>query len=308
MIPENPPFRARWSPSRLRLRLGSLALGGLVTAAASTVSAQTDENPPLPNLLLLVDTSGSMEQQVDGSDVTCNPATPAGVNHKSRWTTLVEVLTGTIDNYSCQKLDRLSTGFSAEYALATGQPPYDARYPIPYHRPLSSGCAPAPGAPLAGNPFVYPASNAVGYHYYSSSTACTFSQSANDGLLDLYDDQVRFGLMTFDTAVDGGRLVGEQMWHQGDPLQSFFAGEARRAHTEPHIVGERSFRKYRVCSAVCCGTGASDPIKPPGDAGHRDGTGRITALDRCLSVFRAHRGKRGRRTHRVREPGGTSSA
>jgi type IV pilus assembly protein PilY1 len=186
------------------LRLGPLLCGVLATAASATAFAQTDENPPLPNVLLLVDTSGSMEQQIDGSNVTCNPATPAGVNHKSRWISLIEVLTGTIDNYSCQEIDRLSTAFSSEYALASGQPPYDARYPIPYHRPLSSGCAPAPGAPLTGNPFVYPTSNPIKFHYYSNSTSCSFSQAANDGLLDAYDDQVRFGLMTFDTAVDRG--------------------------------------------------------------------------------------------------------
>jgi type IV pilus assembly protein PilY1 len=204
MILETSPSRARRLSSKLSRSLGSVALACLVLSAARRASAQTDENPPLPNMLLLVDTSGSMEQQANGSNVTCNPATPAGVNHKSRWVTLVEVLTGTIDNYSCQELDRLSTAFSSEYALASGQPPYDSRYPIPYHRPLSGGCAPAPGSPLTGNPFVYPTSNSIGFHYYSNSTSCTFSQAANDGLLDIYDDQVRFGLMTFDTAVNRG--------------------------------------------------------------------------------------------------------
>lgn len=197
-------LESRTPARRLGRRLGSVALGALVTAASGSAFAQTDESPPLPNVLLLVDTSGSMEQQVDGSNVVCNPATPAGVNNKSRWITLVEVLTGSIDNYSCQTVDRLSTSFSSEYALVTGQAPYDARYPIPYHRPLSNGCAPAPGAPLTGNPFVYPATNAIGFHYYSNTTPCTFSQAANDGLLDAYEDQVRFGLMTFDTAVDRG--------------------------------------------------------------------------------------------------------
>lgn len=174
------------------------------TFSSSRARAQADLNPPLPNVLLLVDTSGSMEYQIDGSAVTCSPGNPAGVNDKSRWVDLVEVLTGSIDGYTCQQIDRTDSGVgfrTSEYAL--GGDPYDFRYPIPYHRPLSNGCAAGPGT-QSTNPFIYPTVGGINYHNYSGTGACTFSQPTNDGVLDAFQDYVRFGLMTFDTAVDPG--------------------------------------------------------------------------------------------------------
>jgi type IV pilus assembly protein PilY1 len=159
--------------------------------------------------MLLVDTSGSMEYQTNGSEVTCTPGNAAGTNHKSRWIDLVEVLTGTIDNYSCQAVDRMSNAFkTGEYQVPDGTAPYDYKYPIPYHRPLSGSCAPAPGAfPLSSNPFKYP-TGGVRYHAYLDETfSCNFGQSANDGILDAYDNAVRFGLMTFDTGLEPGMGV-----------------------------------------------------------------------------------------------------
>lgn len=188
-----------------RARAWGLAcvLGSLLSPAL--VHAQADVNPPLRNVLLLVDTSGSMEFKNDGTEVTCNPSNLAGVNQKSRWIDLVEVMTGTIENYTCEEIDRLSTSFkTGEYKLATGLPPYDYKYPIPYHRPLSNGCAAGPGSPITGNPFIYPTSGALNYHSYSSNAACTFAQRDNDGILDVFRGEIRFGLMTFDTSIDPG--------------------------------------------------------------------------------------------------------
>jgi type IV pilus assembly protein PilY1 len=173
--------------------------------------AQADLNPPLPNVLLLVDTSGSMEYKIDGTPVTCNPGNTANVNDKSRWTNLVEVLTGTIDNYSCQTINRLDSGVgfrTGEYAWAGD--PYDFRYPIPYHRPLANGCAAGPGIQNT-NPFIYPTAGGINYHNYSGSGACTFSQPGNDGVLDNFQDSVRFALMTFDTSPDPGTGFDGQM-------------------------------------------------------------------------------------------------
>src|SRR3954462_11492736 len=136
------------SPLRLA-PLAALACGLL----SSRAGAQADLNPPLPNVLLLVDTSGSMEYKTDGTAVSCSPGNTAGLNEKSRWVDLVEVLTGTIDNYSCQTINRLDSGVgyrTSEYALSGD--PYDFRYPIPYHRPLSNGCAAGPGT-QSSNPF-----------------------------------------------------------------------------------------------------------------------------------------------------------
>ena len=174
------------------------------------VRAQLDIAPPLPNVLFLVDTSGSMEFKTDGSAVACNPGNTMLPNEKSRWINVVEVLTGTFNGYSCEAIDRASDTFKGgEYQLVTGTAPYDWRYPIPYHRPLSKGnigCAAAPGT-LPGvspsNPFLWPLSNAVRYHKYSdSSFNCTEHDQASDGVLDAFGTRVRFGLMTFDTEVN----------------------------------------------------------------------------------------------------------
>ncbi len=99
--------------------------------------AQVDLYPPSPNIMLLVDTSGSMEYQVDGSDVTCSPL--GGTNNKSRWTQVVEALTGSINNYTCETIDRLSSTFRDGVYRLNNQAPYDYNYTVPFHRALSSG-------------------------------------------------------------------------------------------------------------------------------------------------------------------------
>src|SRR6188474_3484885 len=110
-------FKARarnefWTRGVLGLGTAPVALG-----ATSSTWAQTDIAPPLPNVLLLVDTSGSMEFKADGSTVTCNPGRPDLTNERSRWINVVEVLTGTINDYSCDSLSRLSDPFKNEYKL-----------------------------------------------------------------------------------------------------------------------------------------------------------------------------------------------
>ena len=107
--------------------------------------AQTDVTPPLPNVLLLVDTSGSMEYKTGTATFpTCNPGSPASTNERSRWIDVIETLTGTIPSYSCQKVDRTQTAFAASTYGTTGPlglTPYDYLYENPYHRPVSSTCA-----------------------------------------------------------------------------------------------------------------------------------------------------------------------
>jgi type IV pilus assembly protein PilY1 len=201
--------------TRSLLRRSAISCGGVLGAllVALPVHAQLDIAPPLPNVMLLVDTSGSMEFKTDGSNVACNPGNTALPNEKSRWINVVEVLTGTFNGYSCESLDRVSDTFkTGEYQLVTGTAPYDWRYPIPYHRPLSKGnigCAAGPGT-LPGvsptNPFMWPLSNAVSYHRYSdTSFNCTQHDQTNDGILDAFGTRVRFGLMTFDTEVHPNR-------------------------------------------------------------------------------------------------------
>src|SRR5690606_20468282 len=96
------------------------ALFGVLTAisAAATASAQSDIDRPLPNVLLLVDSSGSMEFRAQDNKLPiCNPGNPNQINEKSRWIDLVEVMTGTLNNYSCFPMSRASTAFSTEYGI-----------------------------------------------------------------------------------------------------------------------------------------------------------------------------------------------
>lgn len=223
MTEQDPRFRYSSSrPGALlrRVRRGWASAALTLCAAlayAPGARAQADVAPQNPNVLLLVDTSGSMEYKTssnvfpvcryDANGVVNNPPTTL---EKSRWTDLVEVLTGSINDYQCQTLDRGSASFKNEYKI-TGSTltnsPYDFLYANPYHRPLSGGCAPGPGTLSTTNPADFP-SNAFNYHQYNSvTTPCSFNQ-APDGILDAFVDGVRFGLMTFDTdpSPDAGEL------------------------------------------------------------------------------------------------------
>jgi type IV pilus assembly protein PilY1 len=192
----------------------------LLTAAATAIAAaprsaraQADVDPPLPNVLLLVDNSGSMEylvapdaagkNQLPGSvpGSECDGGTKTTV--LNRWATLVTVLTGQINNFSCLATPR-NGEFITEYTYQ-GVPPYDREYFLPFHRLLSDDCTPGPGV-LPTNWWEWP-DNAINYHESGNpSKACGvagFSQ-ATDGILDTFRDRVRFGVMTFDTFADPG--------------------------------------------------------------------------------------------------------
>jgi type IV pilus assembly protein PilY1 len=180
--------------------------------AGRAANAQIDTNPPLQNVMLLVDTSGSMENATDGTKVACDNVDTTlttetkAPSQKNRWTQLVEVLTGDVTNYSCYTQDRASTAFRDEFRLG-GIDSYDYNYHVPYHRIVSGSGGPlcTIGAGVADtNPFLW-GTTPWKYHLYSSAaTACTNFQQAETGLLDSYRDRVRFGLMTFDAAVDPG--------------------------------------------------------------------------------------------------------
>jgi len=192
----------------------------LVLCAAFSYStraaAQADVNPQPPNVLLLVDTSGSMEYKTATStfpicryNASGLIPSPPTASEKSRWIDLVEVLTGSISNYDCQTIDRGSAAFKSEYQIIGGtlaNSPYDFLYANPYHRPMSGGCVPGPGT-MGINPADFPAT-AFNYHAYNNTnSSCVFTQSP-DGILDAFQNGVRFGLMTFDTdpSPDQGEL------------------------------------------------------------------------------------------------------
>ena len=189
-------------------------LAALLTALpyARPAHAQIDTNPPLQNVMLLVDTSGSMEYASDGSKVSCGdvdptlPSEPIGPSQKSRWTQLVEVLTGDVQQFSCYTQDRRSSAFQQEYKIG-GVNSYDYNYHVPYHRILSgagaSRCTVGAGV-VDPNPFLW-GSTPFKYHVWNNpASSCSNFLQAETGLLDTYRDRMRFGLMTFDASTDAG--------------------------------------------------------------------------------------------------------
>lgn len=201
---------------------GAAALAA--TLAEPSARAQVDINPPLPDVLLLIDTSGSMEYLIGLDPVTgkallpgdpgapadskCDPTTVNPNQILNRWASLVSVLTGTISNFSCQQVQRDAT-FAAEYQYY-GADPYDLKYSIPYHRLLSGGCTMGPGTldpawDASWKWWDWPAIPFRPHHYSGTNVACgtPFTQS-NDGLLDTFRDQVRFSMMMFDTIANAG--------------------------------------------------------------------------------------------------------
>ena len=185
-------------------------------AARAPAQLQTEAEKPSSNVLLLVDTSGSMEFKTDGTFPECNPEVVPSTE-KSRWIDLVEVLTGSFNGYSCWAQNRSTPAFQDEFKLGSVVP-YDFGYVNPYHRALSNGCVYGPGAlpPDPNNPYAWP-TNAVNTYSFSGGAVvrppinelpthppCAGFDQDSDGLLDVYKDQIRFGLMTFDTRVSPG--------------------------------------------------------------------------------------------------------
>jgi type IV pilus assembly protein PilY1 len=213
MHPVNRPSVSR---SRRRNLLSRLAGAGLVLGFSGRATAQSEAETPPPNVLLLVDSSGSMEFKTDGTFPTCTPGDET-VQQKSRWIDLVEVLTGRFQHYSCWSQDRSSTAFKNEFSLS-GVAPYDFGYVNPYHRALSSKCLVGPGVLPSPNAFSWP-TNAVNTFALLTGNvvdrpasaaalavqpACAGFAQFEDGLLDVYKNDIRFGLMTFDARVSAG--------------------------------------------------------------------------------------------------------
>lgn len=220
-----------------------------VASGSRHAAAQADVNPPPPNVLLLIDSSGSMEYKTGTSTLpVCNPT---GTSEKSRWIDLIEVMTGTIQNYHCQAISRARSTFAAGEWLVSAINPADVDFLLPYNRPISNTCTFGPGT-MPANAFNF---SPPTFHLYSSvATTCTdwvtdSSRQSVDGLLDVYKGKIRFGLMTFDTKIDPSSgysgttpnlatgTQGTWSYFVGSPKQGKPAGCATLADAE---VGARN--------------------------------------------------------------------
>jgi type IV pilus assembly protein PilY1 len=163
------PRRRSVAGKRLLLGTGAAAIAFLGGRHAEAQLGST--NTPLPDVLLLVDNSGSFEHMIDGSnpeDAPNNPIVSNGINLyaeclagnaappaswadvqgtiPNRWGNMVQALTGSISPaYNCYAMSRNTpppSGFLDQYTInltgASPAPlPYDFGYYLPYHRPLA---------------------------------------------------------------------------------------------------------------------------------------------------------------------------
>ena len=165
---------------RRSLRTIGLLIGGagLAAFAREARAQQIDVNPPLPNVLILLDNSGSMEKMIDGTDpggpngqgqnqactykyvggVVNTVGNPAVGSSPNRWGIATQALTGDLyPHYTCVEMPRdAASTLVSEYKIAN-KAPYDVDYVLPYHRPVAAGdvlansCVVAPGG-LPGAP------------------------------------------------------------------------------------------------------------------------------------------------------------
>lgn len=143
--------------SSLACAVLALSAAGISTLAPCTAHAQgrSPIQAPPPNVLLLVDTSGSMERMPDGTMPTCSPGVASEPN---RWGSILQSLTGSAQPfYSCGRILRDNSAVTSgdmnkntfESAFwNTGilgaldlQAEYDVGYSLPHHRMLTGSTA-----------------------------------------------------------------------------------------------------------------------------------------------------------------------
>ncbi|MBX3234041.1 MAG: hypothetical protein KIT84_32975 [Labilithrix sp.] len=220
-------------------RLAALVVGSAALSLSGAAHAQVagTSSRPLPDVLLLVDNSGSMERMPNNKLPGEDPGTLCDhgvMSEPNRWGMLLQALTGNIQPFfSCAARPRGATEPFAQIYKINNQPPYDVGYAIPYHQPTSgnspaNACAITPwhlpgasspngvgpnGLGAGGLATDFP-DNALASVLYNSInngliatdasglSRCTFEQT-NDGQLDVARDFARFALMMFDSDTSG---------------------------------------------------------------------------------------------------------
>jgi type IV pilus assembly protein PilY1 len=180
-------------PPRLALPLGAFACAASTFLVSGTASAQLGaSNVPMPNVLLLLDTSGSFEYMIDGNlpenepvvpptqlGGKCCIGAPAGCDvangypagslqsTPNRWGVAVQALTGSIQpGFTCTSMNRSGTPFLNQYSINSGaggnKAPYDYQYYLPFHRPIGIDSSSGLPVPCAFTPYALPGAGAGG--------------------------------------------------------------------------------------------------------------------------------------------------
>ncbi len=144
-----------------------IALAALLIASLGTSTTASAQDPDIrnirPHVMLLVDTSGSMERKPNCICATpacleCLPVCSAGSYEQNRWALVAQALTGEFSPYECNSDTRIG-------GIYTGQ--YDEGYFLP--------------------------------HIQLPQELASYSGTQNsNGVLDIYLERIKFGLMTFD--------------------------------------------------------------------------------------------------------------
>jgi type IV pilus assembly protein PilY1 len=201
----------------------------------------TDIKVKKPNVLLLLDNSGSMSWALDGRSASY--ANSAGT--KSRWTILAETLTGSVNGLRVSTSGGTTLGGTSAgpYLESNGCTPF-ASLDTKVQTALSTSGASGSSGPLTwptvqGNPKDKDAvafckttdSRCTNASEWGSATKCRqlapgeadngadFSQVA-DGLLDIYRDRIRFGLASFDSVP----ALSGSYWHSSGGLETWLNG------------------------------------------------------------------------------------
>jgi type IV pilus assembly protein PilY1 len=178
----------------MRFLLGIFAIClviGLLSVGERASAQAPDIRNIRPHVMLLVDTSGSMERKPDcicstPACLECLPICSAGAYEQNRWAIVAQALTGEFTPYECNSDTRIGGIYSGQY---------DEGYFLPH---------------------IQLPQEIVTY---------TGTQSGN-GVLDTYLERIKFGLMTFDsigTLSDQPPLVPQSVF-QTAPFPTESAG------------------------------------------------------------------------------------
>lgn len=168
----------------------------LFSTRAEAQAGDVRSVPPI--IMMLVDSSGSMQTVGECVCQTpacseCLPDCSVASPERNRWATVVEALTGTIEGYTCQSVNRNTASFA-------GEP--DHRYFLPHIEARGIPCTSAIDCP----------SDLTCSADDTEAVGDTGLCQRTDGILDVYRERAKFGLMTFDatnTFVGQPELVTE---------------------------------------------------------------------------------------------------
>ncbi|MDH3655873.1 MAG: PilC/PilY family type IV pilus protein [Myxococcales bacterium] len=208
-----------------------ITLLGLFVASLGPSAGVSAQSPDIrnirPHVMLLVDTSGSMERKPNcicstPACLECLPVCGAGTYEQNRWSVVAQALTGEFTPYECNSDLRIG-------GIYTGQ--YDEGYFLPHIQ------LPQEIPAYAG------------------------SQSAN-GVLDTYIERIKFGLMTFDsigTLNDRPPLVS-----QADFLAAPFPAESSGTKGMYSYAADRPYSFPGALTTFMLNSGARSPSAPEG--------------------------------------------